>query len=93
MNRVMKYVVVRSEEHGEQLFVFPSNLNHSAESEVLSYIKTGSSTNWSRTYREPLSAGFFDGDRCFGASETPNLKSRPDKDLALLKAGCHLPLK
>lgn len=79
-----KYVVVSSEEQGEQLFTFPKNIDHDAFAEVLSYIKTGGTLNWKRSYREPVSAGFTDGIQCYGRSETLDLGSRP-QDTALLK--------
>ena len=79
----MKYVVVKSEEDGEKLFIFPKSVNHDAFAEVLSYIKVGD-RNWKRLYREPISAGFTDGVTCYGRSESLDLKSRPE-DTELLK--------
>ena len=46
----MKYVVVQSEKHGKQLFVFPIDIDHDRFAEVLSYIKTGHQ-NWSRWHK------------------------------------------
>lgn len=83
----MKYVVVQSEKHGKQLFVFPIDIDHDRFAEVLSYIKTGHQ-NWSRDYREPVSAGFTDGIKCFGESTTLKLKSHPE-DTDLLLMGGH----
>ena len=83
----MKYVVVSTETAGEQLFVFPKNIDHNSFAEVLSYIKVGTSQNWNREYREPISAGFTDGIKCYGRSESLDLKSRPDIDATLLLAG------
>lgn len=77
----MKYVVVSSEEFGEQLFIFPKNIDHDQMAEVLSYIKTGG-RNWSRVFRKPVSAGFTDGHTCYGRSESLDLTSRKvDTDL------------
>lgn len=78
----MKYVVV--ETNGvEQLFIFPKEINHDRFAEVLSYIREGD-RNWSREYREPISAGFTDGLSCYGRSESLDLDSRKE-DTQLLK--------
>lgn len=82
----MKYVVVFSEEQGEQLFVFPKNINHDSFAEVLSYIKVGDFRNWERFFREPIAAGFTDGVNCYGRSESLDLDSRP-QDTELLRKG------
>lgn len=71
----MKYVVAKDESGNEQIFIFPKQIDHDAFAEVLSYIKTGG-RNWKREYREPVSAGFTDGLKCYGRSETLNLDSR-----------------
>lgn len=81
----MKYVVVTCEEAGEQLFVFPHNVDHDEFASVLSYIKTGG-VCWTRPVRMPVSAGFTDGQHCYGRSETLNLESLPE-DTALLLSG------
>ena len=81
----MKYVVVDSEA-GEQMFIFPKNIDHDAFTEVLSYIRQGSKRDWNRIHRKPVSAGFTDGTRCYGRSETLVMASRID-DTALLRNG------
>jgi len=81
----MKYVVVTCEEDGEQLFIFPKSIGHDAFAEVLSHIKTGG-YNWTRLFREPIAAGFTDGQRCYGYSELLDLDSRKE-DTELLKKG------
>ena len=78
----MKYVVAKVEGGEEQIFIFPKAIDHDAFAEVLSYIKTGG-RNWKREYRSPISAGFTDGAKCYGRSETLNLSSRPS-DTSLL---------
>jgi len=79
----MKYVVVSSDEAGEQLFIFPENIDHDVFAGVLSYIKHGG-RNWTRPHRKPVSAGFTDGKECYGHSETLGLGSRP-QDSNLLR--------
>ena len=82
----MKYIVVSSKEQGEQLFVFPKNINHDYFAEVVSYIKIGDRFNWERVFRQPISAGFTDGSTCYGQIETLQLSSRKE-DTILLKNG------
>lgn len=83
----MKYVVVESDEAGEQMFIFPMSISHDHFAEVLSNIRhfTGFD-QWERIYRAPISAGFTDGVTCTGWSETLQLNSRPE-DTILLKGG------
>ena len=85
MSREMKYVVVESDEAGEQLFIFPKGIDHDEFASVLSYIKHGGQ-NWTRPCRLPVSAGFTDGARCYGRSETLGLESRKT-DTELLQNG------
>ena len=83
MSTEMKYVVVRSDEQGEQLFIFPKNINHDDFADVLGYIKFHKGRDWERIFRKPVAAGFTDGRVCYGRSETLGLDSRP-QDTALL---------
>jgi len=85
----MKYVVVDSDEQGEQMFVFPKNVDHDRFAEVLSNIRYGGDRSWNRIYREPVSAGFTDGKTCYGRSESLNLDSRKT-DTVLLSAGGYI---
>jgi hypothetical protein len=80
----MKYVVVKIKGK-EHIFVFPRAINHDRMCEVLSFIKHGEARDWSREYAEPVSAGFVDGGKCHGRSETLNLDSRGDLDTILLR--------
>lgn len=84
MSTEMKYVVVNSEEAGEQLFIFPRTIDHDKFAEVLSRIRYGSDLNWEHIYRKPVAAGFTDGHVCYGRSETLSLNSRP-QDTRLLR--------
>jgi hypothetical protein len=79
----MKYVVARIKDK-EEIFLFPRSINHDSFSEILSYIRHGSSQDWSREFAEPVSAGFVDAGVCHGYSETLKLKSRGAVDTALL---------
>lgn len=82
----MKYIVVNSEECGEQMFIFPKNINHDRFAEILSNIRHGGDRNWERIYREPISAGFIIDGKCHGKSETLDLNSRPE-DTELYQRG------
>jgi hypothetical protein len=80
----MKYVVVNSEERGDQLFVFPKKIDHDRFAEVLSEIKETVAGKLDNFYRQPVSAGFTDGIRCHGKSETLSLSSRSqDTDMLI----------
>lgn len=80
----MKYVVVQRGDNPEEIFIFPKTIDHDAFAEVLSYIKVGG-RDWKRERAKPISAGFTDGEECFGRSETLNLDSRPKLDSFLLR--------
>ena len=82
----MKYVVVKSKEQGEQLFICHKDVNHDFFAEMVTRIKYGTDQHWERIFREVVSAGFTDGVNCYGHSETLKLSSRPE-DTALLQAG------
>lgn len=83
----MKYVVVQSSEEGQQMFIFPKNIDHDRFTEVLSFIKTGSSENWKRLLRRVVSAGFTDGKTCYGNSESLGLRADPRDTELLLNNG------
>ena len=76
--REMKYIVTQDENGKEEIFVFPKSVNHDCMGEVLGYIKNQTWGNWERVFRFPISAGFTDGVKCYGHSETLGLKSRPE---------------
>lgn len=82
----MKYAVVLDESGKEQLVIFPKAFDHDAFAEVLSRIRVGG-RNWRREFRKPVSAGFTNGRRCYGRSETLNLDSREFIDTELLARG------
>lgn len=83
----MKYVVTKDENGKEELFMFPKHINHDDFAQALSAIKTyvnGNHRDWVRQRREPIAAGFTDGKRCVGRSETLDLNSREALDEALI---------
>lgn len=52
--------------------------------EVLESIRNQKHGSWKRIHREPISAGFVEGGKCVGKSESLGLQSRPELDTALL---------
>ena len=83
--REMKYVVTKTKDGPEQIFIFEKDIDHDRFYEVLSYIKEGHDRDWKREFRELISAGFTDGKTCWGKSESLNKDSRPKEDTALLE--------
>lgn len=80
----MKYIVTKSEEGVEEIFVFPSKVHHDAMMQSLVGIKNQTYGQWQRVFREPVSAGFIGSNgQCYGSSETLGLSSRPEEDTAL----------
>lgn len=86
----MKYVVVDFE--GKvNMFIFPKSVNHDYFVESLGALRHTNPANfndWSRIYPNPVSAGFTDGVKCYGRSESLNLDSKTD-DAILLRFGGH----
>lgn len=82
----MKYIVMALNDV-EEIFIFPRTVDHDRMAEACEAIRFGDARNWNRKYRagECIAAGFIDGGRCSGRSETMNLSSRGEKDTALLK--------
>lgn len=80
----MKYIVTKDDDGKEEFFMFPKNINHDCMMEVLKHIKNQTGGNWRRVPRKAIAAGFTDGRRCLGRSETLNLDSRGAKDEALI---------
>lgn len=83
--REMKYVVTKTQNGPEQIFIFEKSIDHGRFYEVLSYIKEGHGRDWNREFRELISAGFTDGKICWGRSESLNKDSRPKEDTILLQ--------
>ena len=81
----MKYIVTRSEEGLEEIFIFCATINHDAMAEVIECIKNRTREPWHRVYRRPVSAGFVNAaGLCHGNSESLRLASRPE-DTKLLQ--------
>jgi hypothetical protein len=78
-----KYIVTTRGDGIEEIFIFPSTVDHDAMMESLESIKNQTCGNWDRIFRLPISAGFTDGIKCWGRSETLNLNSRT-KDSEIL---------
>jgi hypothetical protein len=79
----MKYIVTKQENGIEEIFVFPREVHHDCIAEVICRIRNQSFGEWQRIYRDPVSAGFVEGGKCVGMSESLNLRSR-QQDTALL---------
>ena len=79
----MKYIVTKTDEGKEEIFVFPREINHDCMAQAIYNIKDQMHGDWKRIYREPVSAGFIEGGKCVGKSETLRLDSRPSDTLLL----------
>ena len=79
----MKYIVTKTEDGTEEIFLFPKSVNHKMFSESVYAIKDQSHGNWKRIRRETVSAGFIEGGRCTGHSESLGISSR-EQDTSLL---------
>lgn len=80
----MKYIVTATEEEGdEEIFIFPASVNHDIMADAIYALKNKSHGAWKRIYRKPVSAGFVEGGKCTGRSETLGLSCRP-QDTSLL---------
>jgi hypothetical protein len=80
----MKYIVTEDELGVQEIFTFPSRINHDAMMLNLEGIRNQMCGQWQRVFREPVSAGFIGSNgQCYGGSETLGLLSRPEEDTAL----------
>lgn len=83
---MMKYICTVDDNDQEQVFLFPSNIDHDAMAEVLGRIKNQTHGNWQRVFREPISAGFVnEAMKCYGESLTLGLSSREEDTQILTK--------
>lgn len=72
----MKYIVTKSNENKIEIFIFSRDIPHNVMAEAVSRMRNQTHDNWRRIDREPISAGFVEGRKCVGESESLNLKSR-----------------
>lgn len=80
----MKYIVTKTQAGKEEIFLFPSGVNHDCMMEALGAVKNQTHGKWTRLLRTPVSAGFVSSSGvCFGESSTLGLSSR-EEDTALL---------
>lgn len=89
----MKYIVIEFDNDlikTEQMFVFSEQVMHNRMRDSLEALRHGPDHKWERLYPKAISAGFTDGVRCWGRSESLNLDSRADLDTALLQRGGYL---
>lgn len=85
----MKYIVTKDEDGVEEIFVFPKRYNHDDFAGDINGLRVRDPNNhreWNRKYKEPVSAGFVDGMKCHGRSETLDLGSRGEQDTLLLRS-------
>lgn len=80
----MKFITTQDDNGKEEIFMFPNGIDHDAMAEVLCHIRNQTHGNWHRVFRKPIAAGFVDGEKCYGKSETLGLKARQE-DSELLK--------
>lgn len=73
----MKFIVTATEEGKEEMFLFPSVIQHDIMAEAICAMKDKNYGNWKRIRRNPISAGFVVGGQCSGYSETLRMGSRP----------------
>ena len=84
----MKYVVTEDEAGKQEIFIFPKRFNHDDFADIVNHLKTyknGNHNDRERQYKKPIAAGFTDGKRCSGRSETLNLESRGRLDEMLIE--------
>ena len=77
----MKYIVTSREDGTEEIFVFPDTVHHKDMAEAVGHLKEHDRLvygKWKRVERLPVSAGFVEGGKCVGNSESLMLKSRPE---------------
>lgn len=86
----MKYIVTKTKEGKEEIFIFPKSINHDCMMEALRGIRNQSTGQWVRVRRQAIAAGFVrdigdgDGIVCYGRSESLQLESRGLQDSLLV---------
>lgn len=79
----MKYIVTKTDEGEEEIFLFPNSVNHDCMIDSISHMKNQSHGSWKRIVRTPVSAGFVFNGECSGKSESLKLSSRPEDSTLL----------
>lgn len=74
----MKYIVTKQSDGKEEIFIFPNSVNHDVMAESIKRMKNQNHGDWRRVIRIPISAGFIEGGKCVGKSETLKLASRAE---------------
>lgn len=81
----MKYIVTKMDDGTEELFMFPKSIDHDKFADAVDRIRRRTGfMGWERDSRTPIAAGFTDGVKCVGRSETLGLDSRGPIDEALI---------
>lgn len=77
-----KYIIAENSESKEgetRIFIFEKGISHDKFGLSLKKgIRNESWSNWAIESWYPISAGFTDGETCYGRSESLNLDSRPE---------------
>ena len=77
-----KYIIAENQESDEgetRIFIFEKGISHDKFGLTLEMgIRNESWRNWRRESWRPISAGFTNGETCYGRSESLNLDSRPE---------------
>ena len=81
----MKFIVTATEEGKEEMFLFPSVIQHDIMAEAVCAMKDKNYGNWKRIRRKPVAAGFVSNGVCEGYSETLGMGSRPEDTGIFLK--------
>lgn len=84
---MMKYIVMSDPEGltPDIMIIFNKEINHDCMAESLEGIRNQTWGNWERVFRFPISAGFTDGTKCYGMSESLSLSAREKEDSELLR--------
>lgn len=84
--RGLKYLAMRDEDGAEGVFLFSKRIHHDAMAESLEGIEEGDGKEAYPVFREPVGAGFLEGNlTCCGRSETLGKGSRPEDSVLLGK--------
>jgi hypothetical protein len=73
----MKYIVTNTEEGKEEIFIFPDTVSHTSMAEAVCAMRNQTHGNWVRIHRDAVAAGFIEGGKCVGKSESLGISSRP----------------